>query len=230
MLQMKVDPLLLKGIAGLTTMPVVLGLPLFLAAGTFNYLEAWIFIAVFTLSTTLHTLFLFKADRALLERRMRAGPTAEKRPEQKLIMLLMISAFFLIYIVAGLDHRFRWSHVPLSIAIIGNVLIAASYAIFVEVFRENSFASATIEVADKQEVVSTGLYGIVRHPMYAGAAILTISIPLALGSLWAFVVAVLVFPVLHWRIVDEEKFLLESLNGYREYCAKVPHRLIPGLY
>lgn len=161
---------------------------------------------------------------------MRAGPSAEKRPEQRVIMILMLGAYLAIYVIAGLDRRFDWSNVPSAVAVGGDLLIALSYLIFFEVFRENSYASATIEINDKQNVVSTGLYGIVRHPMYAGAAILTAAMPLALGSLWAALPVLVVFAVLHWRIVDEEKFLLENLEGYKEYTSKVKYRILPAVY
>lgn len=227
---MKTDPLSIKASLGVATTPIIFGLPLFLAAGTMNYWEAWVFLAVFTIVTALHTAYLLKADRALLERRMRAGPSAEKRPEQRLIMILMLAAYLLMLIISGLDKRFDWSVVPAPISLGGDFFVVISYLIFFEVFRENSFASATIELSEKQKLVFTGLYGIVRHPMYTGAAILTCAIPLALGSLWAGLLAIAVFPVLHWRIVDEEKFLLESLEGYRDYTSKVRYRLLPGLY
>lgn len=227
---MQSDPIIQKAFFGIATMPIILGLPLFLAAGTFSYWEAWLFLAVFTTVTGLHTAYLIKTDRALLERRMRAGPSAEKRPEQRIIMILMLAAYLAIFVVAGFDRRFDWSIVPPIVAVGADLLVIFSYLIFFEVFRENSFASATIEINDKQKVVSTGLYGIVRHPMYAGAVILTAAIPLALGSLWAALSVLVVVPVLHWRIVDEEKFLLENLEGYKEYCSKVRHRILPGLY
>ncbi len=139
---MKSDPLVLKAFLGVATTPLIMGLPLFLAAGTLDYWEAWVFLAVFTTAIGLHTAYLIKTDRALLERRMRAGPRAEKRSEQQVIMILMIAAYLAIYVIAGLDQRFDWSIVPPVVAVSGDLLIVLSYLIFFEVFRENSYASA----------------------------------------------------------------------------------------
>jgi len=222
--------LVLKALAGFLLTPIIFGAPIFVAASTLNYWEAWAFLIVFSIATTWHGLFLAKNDPALLERRMRVGPAAEKRPAQRIIMSLTIVSFFLILVVAGLDHKFGWSHLPAPLVFTGDLMIVLSYVLFYFVCRENSFASATIEINEGQKVVSTGLYGLVRHPMYSGALLMCLGIALALGSAWALVVVVAVFPILIWRIVDEERFLAVNLEGYTEYCAKVKNRLIPGLY
>lgn len=163
-------------------------------------------------------------------RRMKAGPAAEKRPVQRIIMTGITASFFLFLVVCGLDHRFGWSHVPLPAVLFGDFLIALSFVIFTRVCLENHYASATIELAEGQSVVSTGMYGVVRHPMYAGALLLLLGIPLSLGSVWSAALIVVATGILVWRIVDEEKFLQSHLSGYSEYCSKVKYRLIPGLY
>lgn len=202
----------------------------FLAAGTINYWEAWLFIAVFSICTTITTLYLLKHDRALLERRIKAGPTAEKRPAQRIIMLFISISFFSLLIVSGIDHRESWSHTPAVIAFIGDALVALGYYVFHRVFQENSFASSTIEIAEGHKVISTGPYSIVRHPMYFGALIFLLGIPLALRSMWASAILIPSLPLLIWRIFDEEKMLRQELNGYVDYCSKVKYRLIPGVF
>ncbi len=215
------------------TLPLVLtlmGAPIFLSAGTFNFWQGWVFLIIFSLATTIHGFILLRYAPDVLIRRMKAGPTAESRPVQKIIMMCITAAFFLFLIVCGLDHRFGWSNVPLPAVIFGDLLIALSFYIFTKVCLENHFASATIELHEGQNVVSTGLYGIVRHPMYSGSLLLLMGIPLSLGSLWAGLLILVATGILVWRITDEEKFLLSHLDGYNEYCDKVKYRLIPGIY
>lgn len=145
-------------------------------------------------------------------------------------MSLVIAAFVGLIIVAGLDHRFGWSHVPTAVVILADLLIVLSFALFNMVCKENEFASATIELAKDQTVISTGPYGLVRHPMYSGAVLLSIAMPVALGSWWGVLLIVALLPALLWRIFDEEKFLLTDLGGYKEYCEKVRFRLLPGVF
>src|ERR1700679_99920 len=171
-----------------------------------------------------------KKKSALLERWMKSGLSAEKRGAQKIIMRCMLVLFVAIFIGCGIDHRLGWSHAPMVVPVIGECMIVLSFVVFDLVFRANTFASATIEIAEGQKVISTGPYGLVRHPMYSGALVLLLGIPLALGSLWAVLVSISLLPLLIWRIVDEEKLLHKELDGYTEYCAKVKHRLIPGIY
>ncbi|MCC6981064.1 MAG: isoprenylcysteine carboxylmethyltransferase family protein [Candidatus Melainabacteria bacterium] len=215
---------------GIPTLLVVLGAPIFLAAWTFDYWQAWVFIAIFSLATMAHGLILWRLAPDVLARRIKAGPAAETRPVQKLIMLLITLAFLGFLVLCGLDHRFGWSHVPLPAVLFGDFLVALSFYVFTVVCLENRFASATIETHEGQSVVSTGMYGVVRHPMYAGALLLLVGIPLSLGSLWSALFITVAVGILIWRITDEEKFLLSHLNGYPEYCKKVKYRLIPGVY
>lgn len=211
-------------------MLIVMGAPIFVSAWSLRFWQAWVFLAVFSAATTIHALVLLKYAPEVLVRRMKAGPTAEKRPVQRLIMTCITASFILFLVICGLDHRFGWSEVPLPAVLFGDFLIAFSFVIFTKVCLENHYASATIELAEGQSVVSTGMYGVVRHPMYAGALLLMLGIPLSLGSVWAAAMIIVATGILVWRIVDEERFLQSHLSGYSEYCNKVKYRLIPGLY
>jgi protein-S-isoprenylcysteine O-methyltransferase Ste14 len=203
---------------------------LFLPAGTFDYWEAWVFIAVFFACNLPLTIWVAINDPRLLERRMRAGPSAEKRRSQKIIVTIAFLSFAGEVLLPALDHRFGWSEVPTSIVILGNTLIAISYIGFYFVFRENTYGAATIRVEENQRVVSTGPYARVRHPMYAAGLILMLGIPLALGSWWGLLMFVPGVLALVLRILDEEKLLKRELPGYAEYTQRVRFRLIPGLF
>ena len=208
----------------------VMGALLFLPAGTFDYWEAWIFIAVFVACNLPLTLWVAINDPQLLERRMRAGPMAEKEKSQKIIMTIAFLAFAGEVLIPGLDRRFGWSDVPAPVVILGNALIAISYVGFYFVFRENTYGAATIRVEENQRVISTGPYAVIRHPMYAAALILMLGIPLALGSWWGLLAFALGVPALVWRILDEERLLKRDLPGYAEYMQRAHFRLIPGLF
>jgi len=209
---------------------IVMGLLLFVPAGTVRYWQAWAYLAIFTGASVLTTVYLARHDRALLERRMIGGPTAEKRPAQKLIMLATSIGFIALLVVPALDHRFGWSAVPFAVAVAGDVLVAIGFALIFRVYRENTFTSATVEIAPNQTVVTTGPYAIVRHPMYASACLYLVGTPLALGSWWGLLPILATLPFLIWRLLDEERFLAESLAGYREYQARVRYRLIPRVW
>ena len=209
---------------------LVTGALLFLPAGTFDYWEAWVFIAVFIACNIPLTIWVAINDPQLLERRMRAGPIAEKEKSQKIIMTIAFLAFAGEVVIPALDRRFGWSDVPTSVVILGNALIAISYVGFYFVFRENTYGAATIRVEENQKVISTGPYAIVRHPMYAAALILMLGIPLALGSWWGLLAFVPGIPALVWRILDEERLLKRDLPGYAEYMQRAHFRLIPGLF
>lgn len=178
----------------------------------------------------LTTLYLMNKDPALLQRRMSGGPTAEKRGAQKIIMLFTSAGFIALLVVPSLDHRFGWSHVPVGVVIASDVLVALGFYFIFLVYRENTFTSATIEVAENQTVVSTGPYAIVRHPMYASASLYLFGTPLALASYWGLLVIAAIIPFLIWRLVDEERFLSTNLPGYSEYQEKVRYRLVPFLW
>jgi protein-S-isoprenylcysteine O-methyltransferase Ste14 len=225
----------MKGLAvrawlALAVLGVVMGLLLFVLAGTLRYWHAWVYLAIFTGIAALTTLYLLRRDPALLERRMRGGPTAEKRPAQKLIMLCASAAFIGLLVVPALDRRFGWSSVPLVGVVIGNVLVAIGFGVIFLVYRENTFTSATIEVVENQKLISTGPYAIVRHPMYAGATLYLVGTPLALGSYWGLVPIAVVTPALLWRLFDEERLLARDLPGYADYQRRVRHRLVPFVW
>lgn len=185
---------------------------------------------MFVTSSALITIYLWKKDPKLLERRVNAGPSAEKETKQKRIQVFASLAFIALMIVPSLDHRFSWSNVPVLVVIGGDILAALGFFIVFLVFKENTFTAATIEIAPDQTVISTGPYAVVRHPMYAGALIMLFGTPLALGSWWALLLFILMTFVIIWRLLDEERFLAKSLPGYNEYCKKVPYRLIPSIW
>ena len=208
---------------------VVIGLALFLSAGTINYWQAWVYLAVGAASSVPLTLHIIK-DPILLENRTKAGPTAEQRPIQKIIVACSGIPAIAAFIVPGLDYRFGWSSAPSWLSIIGDILIVVAMWMVYRVFKENSHGSATVEITQDQEVISTGPYAIVRNPMYSSAAVYFIGMSLALGSYWGLIPAILTILVLVWRLFDEEKFLAQNLPGYTDYCAKVRWHLIPGVF
>jgi protein-S-isoprenylcysteine O-methyltransferase Ste14 len=207
-----------------------MGLLLFVPAGTVGYWQGWVYLSIFTVASALITLDLMRRDPALLERRMRGGPMAEKRLAQKLIMLCASAAFIALLVVPALDHRFGWSAMPLGGVAAGDVLVAIGFCLIARVYRENTFTSATIEVAENQKVISSGPYAIVRHPMYASSFLYVLGTPLALGSYWGLVPIGAMMPFLIWRLFDEERFLAKTLPGYTEYQERVRHRLVPYVW
>jgi len=219
-----------KAWISLAGLMIVMGLLLFVPGGTVYYLQGWVFLSVFTVTSIFITLNLMKHDPALLERRMRGGPTAEKQPMQRLIMLATSIGFICLLVVPALDFRFGWSAVSLSGIVGGNVLVMTGFYFISLVYKENTFASATIEIAEGQKVISTGPYAIVRHPMYASASIYLIGMPIALGSYWGLIVFGAMIPFLLLRLIDEERFLAKNLPGYVEYQMQVRYRLIPFVW
>lgn len=215
---------------GMAILAIVMGLLLFIPAGTTGYWQAWGYLAVFFGAALLITFYLMKKDPALLERRLSGGPTAEKRTSQKIIMLFASVAFVALLVVPALDFRFKWSNVPLCLVISGEILMAVGFYIVFLVYKENSFTSATIEVAGDQTVISTGPYAVVRHPMYAGSFLYLFGTPLALGSYWGLLPLAVMIAAIVWRLFDEERFLSKHLPGYAAYCAKLHWRLIPGIF
>jgi protein-S-isoprenylcysteine O-methyltransferase Ste14 len=224
------DTLQRKAFAGLLILFLVMAALLFLAAGTIRYWQGWAYLAVFFGASFLITLYLAKNDPALLKRRLSAGPWAEKEQAQKIIMAFTSIGFIALIVTPALDFRFGWSAVPLPIVAAGDVLVAIGYAIIFLVYKENTFTSATIEVAKDQQVISTGPYALVRHPMYAGGLLYLLGTPLALGSWWGLVPFAATLPFLIWRLFDEEAFLARNLPGYTEYRNKVRFRLMPGVW
>jgi protein-S-isoprenylcysteine O-methyltransferase Ste14 len=203
---------------------------LFLPAGSLYFWQAWVYSIILFVSSAAITLYIWKRDPALLERRLEIGVVEEKEKTQKIIQAFAYIGFPLLLIIPALDHRFRWSHVPYSIVILGDILVVAGLYLYVLVLKENTFASATIEITTNQKVISTGPYSLVRHPMYLGALVTLFGTPLALGSWWGLIVLILYLFVLVIRIRGEEKFLSKNLQGYNEYRQKVRYKLIPLLW
>jgi protein-S-isoprenylcysteine O-methyltransferase Ste14 len=216
-----------KAWLALIVLGVVMGFLLFVPAGTADYWQAWVYLSIFMGASALITVYLMRQDPALLERRMSGGPMAEKERVQKFIMLCTSVCFVALLVVPAFDHRFGWSSIPLGGVLPGDVLVAIGFYLIFLVYRENTFTSATIEVAENQKVISTGPYAIVRHPMYASASLYLLGTPLALGSYWAFIAVGAMIPFLIWRLLDEERFLTKNLSGYDEYQRRVRHRLVP---
>src|ERR1700733_13451419 len=209
---------------------LVMAALLFIPPWTLDYWQAWMFLAVYFAASAAITLYLVKKDPQLLARRMSGGPAAEKLPAQRIIMSLTSLGFIGLLVIPALDRRFAWSHMPSGVALAGDVLVGLGFLGTFFVFRENSFTSATIELAQDQKVISTGPYALVRHPMYAAALVMLLGIPIALGSMWGVLVIVAIMPALIWRLLDEEKFLAKNLPGYREYQTRVRYRLIPRVW
>ncbi|HEX2401669.1 MAG TPA: isoprenylcysteine carboxylmethyltransferase family protein [Mycobacterium sp.] len=208
----------------------LIGLALFWPAGTFDYWQAWVFLGIFVVLSVIYTVYVGVKNPEVLRRRMNAGPTHESRPVQKVVSSGVVLTFFALLVVSGFDHRFGWSNVPTTVALVGNVLAAVGLLITMVVVVQNSYAAANITVEADQTVVSTGLYGLVRHPMYFGGLVMLIGMPFALGSYWAVVIVLVDLVLLAARILDEEKALTEELTGYREYTQKVHSRLVPHVW
>ena len=224
------NPLAQKTLLGFTQLTAVLGILLLTPAWTLDYWQAWVYLFVFTASSALITTYLWKKDRKLLERRINAGPGAEKETSQKLIQLLASFAFMGALILPSLDHRFSWSAVPLPVVVVGDALTALGFLIVFLVFKENTFTAATITVTPDQKVISTGPYAVVRHPMYSGALVMLLGTPLALGSWWGLLMFAPMIFTIAWRARAEEAFLVKCLSGYQEYCRLVRYRLVPFVW
>jgi len=219
-----------RALLSLVVLATVMTLLVFGTAGTVRYWQGWLYLAVFFGASLLTTLDLIRRDPALLERRMRGGPTAEHRPAQRLVMLGASVGFISLLVLPALDRRFQWSDVSLGVVLAGDVLVVVGFYFILRVYRENTFTSATIEIAPNQTVVSTGPYAIVRHPMYASALLYLVGTPLALASYWGLIGVAVMLPFLVWRLFDEERMLVANLPGYVEYQRKVRHRLIPFVW
>jgi protein-S-isoprenylcysteine O-methyltransferase Ste14 len=209
---------------------VVLWLLIFLPAGSLAYWQGWLFWLHFSAWSAVGTWYFLKRDPALVQRRLRAGPTAEREPAQKRIQLFLSLVICALFVVSALDHRFAWSAVSWPFVLVGNALIATGYWLVFQVLRENSFASSTIEIAADQRVISTGPYAIVRHPMYSSALLMLAGVPLALGSWWALVALIPLAAGLVARLQVEEAHLARHLPGYDAYRSRVPWRLLPGVW
>jgi protein-S-isoprenylcysteine O-methyltransferase Ste14 len=219
-----------KALAGLLRFLVGVALLLFLPAWTLRYWQAWIFLSVFSSSVLAITVYLMENDPKLLRRRMNAGPGAETEKSQRIIQWVTSMAFVALFVFSAIDHRFAWSTVPLYTTAAGDVLVALGLLIIFFVFRVNTFTSGIIEVDTEQKVISTGLYALVRHPMYIGALVMLFGVPPALGSWWGLCAVIVITVAIGWRLVDEENFLVRNLPGYSQYRNNVKYRLIPFIW
>lgn len=208
----------------------VFGLLVFVPAGTSDYWRGWAFIAVFAAATLIPSVYLAVKNPDALRRRMQAGPAAETRPLQKVIIAVAFVSMGAMIAISALDFRFGWSKVPATVSVVGLVLVAVGLTIAMLVTIQNGYAAANVTVESNQQLSSTGWYGFVRHPMYFGNVILMIGTPLALGSYWALLIVVVGLALLTVRINDEEALLKQELAGYREYMEKVHYRLMPYVW
>ena len=206
---------------------VALSTMFFLTAGTLGYWQAWAYMAILLVPMALVLSHYLKRDPELLERRLRLK---EKEKKSRAISLLSFPIFLAAFMLPGLDRRFGWSAVPAWMVVAADSVVLASYLLFVRVMHENRFLSRVVEVVPEQRLVDTGPYAVVRHPMYAAVIPLYLFSPLALGSFWALLPAVLVPLVIIARMLQEEKVLSRELAGYRKYARRVKYRLIPGVW
>ena len=206
---------------------LIIGALVFIPAGSFEYIGGWLFMGILFIPMFIAGIVLMFKDPELLKRRLNSK---EKESEQKLVILVSGLMFLSGFIIAGLNYRFNWIQLPNIVVIIATVLFFIAYILYAEVLRENTYLSRTIEVQKDQKVVDKGLYGIVRHPMYAVTVVLFLTIPLILGSLISFFIF-LVYPIIiAFRIKNEEKVLTKELKGYAEYKKKVKYKMIPFIW
>ena len=206
---------------------VLVGLLLFLPAGTIHYPCGWLLMAVLFVPMFIVGVLMLLRSPELLKRRLNAK---EKETEQKKVVALSGVMFIVAFVVAGLNFRYSWIAMPTWSVWSAVAVFLLSYIMYAEVLRENEYLSRTIEVQENQKVVDTGLYSIVRHPMYSATVLMFLSMPLVLGSLPSFVIMLAYIPIIVKRISNEEKVLMNELCGYREYCNRVKYRLFPFVY
>lgn len=206
---------------------VMVGVLLFAPAGTFLFWNAWLFLALLFVPMLIIGIYLWIKQPDLLAKRL---SSKEKESEQKQVILMSAVVFVAGFIMAAVDFRFGWSQLPIWLVVVASVLLVISYGLYAEVMRENAYLSRTVEVQENQKVIDTGLYGIVRHPMYSATILLYLSIPLVLGSIYSFLIF-LMFPfVIAKRISNEETVLEKGLDGYTSYKQRVKYKIIPFIW
>lgn len=224
---MKTSKLLAQGLLKMLSGMLIVGLVLFLPAGSWNYFNGWLFCGLLFLPMlVLGALLLWKAP-ALLEKRLN---TKEQEKTQMAVVAVSSLLFLAAFVAAGLDFRFSWTHVPIWLVCLAAVLQLAAYGLYAEVMRENAWLSRTVEVQENQKVIDTGLYGIIRHPMYTSTVLLFLAMSLVLGSWVSFAIMLLYPVVIVFRIRNEEQVLEAGLAGYREYKQRVRYRLLPFIW
>jgi len=218
-----------KSKKNLFTVPIILTIfmwiILFIPAGSIKFWEAWIFWSGFSTITFFITFYFMKKNPEFLARRAKVQQTKEsvKTP-------LIFKVYYLGFVLPGIDFRFHWSNVELWIVISSNIIVFASYIFIFYVFKKNSYASTVIQVENEQNVISSGPYALVRHPMYLGMVIMSLFMPIALGSYISIIPMIFIIPITIIRIKNEEEMLLKNLNGYKAYCSKIKYRLIPFIW
>lgn len=200
---------------------------IFVPAGDFEFTLGWLYWSSFCIPTLFITVYFLKKNPALIERRVM--PT-ETRPKQIIGQSVAALLFGGIIVIPAVDHRMGWTAVPFTVAILSDIGVVAGFFVVFEVFRENAFASRAIETMEEQKVIKTGLYAIVRHPMYSGASLIIIATPLALNSLSGITISATLLAIIIFRLLDEEKMLSKELAGYEEYCKETKYRLIPHIW
>ncbi len=219
--------LIKKIVKRFSLVPIVIGLLILLPAGTFNFWQVYVYTGILVIPMSFVLAYFLKNDPRFLERRTRAK---EKEKAQKIIQIFFSLIFLSGFVIPGLDKRFGWSDVPVIIVLMTDLVILSGYLLIFFVFKQNSYASRIVEVEKSQKVITTGLYSIVRHPMYIGVLIMYIPTPVALGSYWGLIPMTGIVLAIVFRILNEEKVLSEELPGYKEYCQKTRYRLIPLIW
>lgn len=223
----KMGTLLFRTIINFLMGVVMVGVLLFAPAGTFLFWNAWLFLALLFVPMLIIGIYLWIKQPDLLAKRL---SSKEKESEQKQVILMSAVVFVAGFVVAAVDFRFGWSQLPIWLVVVASVLLVISYGLYAEVMRENAYLSRTVEVQENQKVIDTGLYGIVRHPMYSATILLYLSIPLVLGSIYSFLLF-LMFPfVIAKRISNEETVLEKGLDGYTSYKQRVKYKIIPFIW
>jgi len=219
--------LLKKGLTKYFAGLIIIILLIFLPAGSLKYANGWLLIGLLFIPMLIMGVVLFVKNPTLLEKRLNAK---ENESEQKGVVAISGIMFLVGFVVAGLNYRFDWWMIPKWAVIVASVVFIASYVMYAEVLRENTYLSRTVEVQDEQKVIDTGLYGVIRHPMYTATILMFLAIPLILGSFWAFLIFLLYPLTIILRIDNEEKVLENGLSGYADYKKKVKHRIIPFIW
>ncbi len=206
---------------------LLVGLLLFLPAGSFSYWNGWLFIGILFVPMIIAGFVMMKKSPELLQKRLNAK---EEQSEQKAVIVLSALMFLAVFIVAGLNYRFGWIVLPDWIVYAATALFLFGYILYAEVLRENAYLSRTVEVQENQKVIDSGLYGIVRHPMYMSTFLMFLSMPIVLGSVVSFAIMLVYIPIIAKRIRNEEQVLEEGLDGYSDYKKRVKHKVIPGIW
>jgi protein-S-isoprenylcysteine O-methyltransferase Ste14 len=223
----KAITLILKAVVNCILALIFFGLPLFLPAGSFKFWNAWLFLGTFIISMLLILVYLSINNPDFAEKRMQGN---EKEKQQKLIMTFLVLSTLLTLAVSGFDYRFHWSSVPISLTILFTIIMICGFVMLFMVMLQSSYASHVIEIQEEQKLIDTGLYSVVRHPMYLAFSIIFIVTPLILGSYYAIIPALFILLMIAIRLTNEEQILQKGLKGYDAYMKKVRYRLIPFIW